>query len=235
MIKLSRRLGALAAMIPAGSKIADIGTDHAFLPCYLVREGIVPYAVGVEVREGPFQAACRTVMAYRLDKLIAIRLGDGLEPLKPGEVDLAILAGMGGNTIVDILECSPQIVEKLEGLVLQPMNGIELVRSWLAANSWGITREELLLEDKHYYQIIKAVKGSGQVSVGLELYYGPLLLTSRNPLLPELIEKDIRGLQDIREQLEKSTSEEAQGRSQEIEQRIRLMKELKECLSAATP
>lgn len=232
MLKLSRRLQALAAFIPVGSRVADIGTDHAFLPCYLLKTGISPLAIGVEVKEGPFLSACRTVSAYRLEERISIRLGDGLIPVQPGEVDVVILAGMGGNTMLEILERSPQVVEGLRGLVLQPMNGAEHVRSWLAESEWTIVAEDLLLEDGHYYQIIKATKGKGYIPVEMELYYGPLLIANRHQLLPELIEKDILALQDIKEQLAKSQSGEALSRFRELEQRVQLMKELKECLSA---
>lgn len=233
MLKLSRRLQALANFVPVGAKVADIGTDHAFLPCYLVKEGIVPFAIGIDVKEGPFQSAGRTVSAYHLKDQISIRLGDGLIPLQPGEVDVVILAGMGGNTMIEILEGSPQVVEGLHDLVLQPMNGAEYMRRWLTANEWIIVAEDLLLEDGHYYQIIKATRGTGQAVDGMELYYGPLLIANRHRLLPELIEKDIQALQDIIEQLAKSQSGEAQCRSRELGQRVKRMKELKECLLGA--
>lgn len=233
MIKLSKRLQAIAELVPPGARIADIGTDHAFLPCYLVKKGITPQAIGVEVKEGPYSAACRTVRAYHLEDKIDIRLGDGLKPLQPGEVEAVILAGMGGNTMLEILEAFPQLVDSLQTLILQPMNGAEHVRAWLARRGWAIADEELLLEDGRFYQVIKAVRGQGQIPAGMGLYYGPLLIASRHPLLPELIEKDIQALQDIKAQLAKSQSEMALERLRELEQRIQEMKELKECLSAA--
>lgn len=233
MIKLSRRLQALADYIPSDSRVADIGTDHAFLPCYLVKEGIAPFAVGIDVKEGPFQSASRTVNAYHLEEQISIRLGDGLMPLRPGEVDVVILAGMGGNTMIDILEGSPQVVEEVNCLVMQPMNGAEHLRSWLGGNDWIIIAEDLLVEDGHYYQIIKATRGREQALADMQLSYGPLLIADRHPLLPKLIEKDIQALQDIIEQLAKSQSAEVECRSEGLVQRVQRMKELKECLLGA--
>jgi len=233
MIKLSKRLQVLADFVPMGSRVADIGTDHAFLPCYLVKGGIANLAIGVDIREGPFRSACRTVRAYYLEDRISIRLGDGLAPLQPAEVDVVILAGMGGSTMLEILERSPQVVEKLQGLILQPMNGAEQVRDWLYSNNWVIGAEELLQEDGRYYQVIKAERGRGPKPEGLELFYGPRLINARHPLLPGLLQKDIEALQDIQTQLAKSQSDEALSRTKELERRVFLMKELKECLSAA--
>ncbi len=233
MIKLSRRLQALADLVPPGSRVADIGTDHALLPCYLLQQGISPSAVGIEIREGPLQAAYRNVQACKLTDKIDLRKGDGLKPLMPGEVETVILAGMGGNTIREILLDSPHVVRHLKCLIFQPMSGAENVRRWSEDNAWSIVAEDLLLENRHYYQVIKAVPGGGHKLSEAELYYGPLLIARKHPLLLPLVEKDLQALQDIKNQLAKSESEEAAKQSQEFTARILLLEELRECLSAA--
>jgi len=107
--KLSQRLLTLAQMVPRGARVADIGTDHAFLPCYLVKEKISPYVIGVEVKKGPYKKACFSVNKYNLEEQIELRLGNGLTVLKPGEVNTVVLAGMGGTVVCNILEQSPQV------------------------------------------------------------------------------------------------------------------------------
>ena len=108
MIKLSKRLQQIADFVPLGTKIADIGTDHALLPCYLVQEKISPWAIATDVNKGPLEVAKRQVKALLLADRVAVRLGDGLEPIEPLEVETVIISGMGGATIKNILDKSPK-------------------------------------------------------------------------------------------------------------------------------
>lgn len=232
MEKLSERLLSLAKMVPTGAKVADIGTDHAFLPCYLVKKKIVSHAIGIDVNEGPFQIAKRTVEEQRLSSLIEIRLGNGLLPLRPGEVDVAVLAGMGGSAMRDILVQSPEIVAGLNKLIIQPMIGAEAIRYWLHEQGWVIIEEDLIYEDKRVFQVIGAKKGKGQSLSLMEACYGPLLIRKRHPLLKQIIAKDIMGLQEILMQLAKSQSNEAKKKYSEFQEKMAMVKELYECLLA---
>lgn len=231
MINLSQRLQALADFVPPGMRIADIGTDHAFLPCYLVGTGICPSAIGVEVRPGPYDSARRTVRSYNLEKLIDLRLGNGLMPLKEGETEVIIIAGMGGALIAEILESSPQIIDSVSRLVLQPMNGAEIVRSWLYEKGWMIIGEALVKEDGRIYQIIAAEKGNQRMLTDAELLYGPVLIRESHPLLLELLQKDLQSWQEILHHLAKSRSETAERKRMAIKERIHLIKGLVGCLS----
>lgn len=238
-LKLSKRLMALAQMVPGGARVADIGTDHAFLPCYLVREKSVPYVIGVDVHQGPYERAQQTVQEAHLQDKIELRLGDGLAVIKAGEVELVVIAGMGGTAIRGILERAPHVISKLQKLILQPMNNAEMVRFWLQEHDWCITNEELIYEDKQYYQIIGAKpalaalnvsSGSSPFGGELEAAYGPLLIQNRHPLLPELLNRDLEGLQIVLQQLAQSTQEDAQLRYREYTQRMQKIKRLKEKL-----
>ncbi len=232
MEKLSERLLSLARMVPAGSKVADIGTDHAFLPCYLVKQKIVSYAVGIDVNEGPFQIARQTVNDQNLSSLIDIRLGNGLLPLKAGEVDVVVIAGMGGSTMREILAQSPEIVRGLRKIIVQPMIGAEAIRFWLHEQGWVIIQEELIYEDKRVFQIIGAERGKEQDLNLMEACYGPLLIKQRHPLLKEIIAKDIKGLQEILDQLAKSNSREVKKKYGEFQEKMKMIKELYQWLLA---
>lgn len=226
MIKLSQRLMALARLVPSGWRAADIGTDHAFLPCYLVENGISPSALGVDVREGPCQAALRTVQANDLADKVLIRLGDGLKPLAPGEVEVAILAGMGGSTMVEILEQSAEVVKPLKRLIFQPMTGSDTVRRWLSANGWSIIAEDLIAEDGRIFEVIAAEKGNNTSLGEAETLYGPLLIKNRHPLLGQILERDIRGVREILNRLIQSQSPEAKAKREEFSRKLQIMESL---------
>ncbi len=232
-MKLSKRLDALAQLVPYGLKVVDVGCDHGFLPCILVQKEISPFIIGVDVHKGPYKAACRTVEAYGLTDCVDVRLGDGLLPVKPGEAEVAILAGIGGSTIKDILEQSPLVVEQLKRLILQPMTGEDVVRHWLTSHGWVIVAEEIIAEDGRLYQIIAAEKGQAKKLEDIEVGYGPLLIKKRHELLPELLKKDVAAVQDILAQLAKSESSESQIKHKEFQNKLAKMKELEEWLSAA--
>ena len=234
-MKLSKRLARLAQLVPHGQKVVDVGCDHGLLPCFLVQNGISPSVIGVDVHQGPFETARRAVLAAGLEDHINIRLGDGLLPLQPGEADTAIIAGMGGGTMKDILVRSPLVVEQLQQIILQPMSGEGILRKWLSANGWSIIDEDLLEEDERMYQIIAARKGEGQELNEMEADYGPLLIKNRHELLGRLLQKDISAVQDILLQLAKSPSSQSKERQGEFVQKLAQMKELKEWLSVAKP
>lgn len=240
-LKLSERLLAIAALVPYGARVADIGTDHALLPCYLVESEKAASVIGVDVHRGPYERAWQTVREYSLEEYIKIRLGDGLTVLQPGEVDTVVIAGMGGTAISNIFTESPQVVGSLRKAILQPMTNPAAVRNWLWEHGWEITEEDLIYEDQQYYQLI----GAENVHLGatavrsffpeLAAEYGPLLIRHRHPLLPGLLERDLKAMQAMLEQLAKSSQEDVQLRYREAQQQMQKMKELREWLLVAKP
>lgn len=232
-MRLSKRLEGLARLVLHGRKAVDVGCDHGLLPCYLVKEGIAPFVIGIDVHEGPFLAACRAVEAAGLGNRIEIRRGDGLLPIEPGEAEVAIIAGMGGAAIRDILEQSPLVVRRLARLVLQPMNGERFVRRWLAGHGWTIAAEDIIEEDGRLYQIIAADKGSVQPLTERDGDYGPLLIKQRHPLLLELLKKDETAVQEILRELAKSKSDVSEQKKEALLKRLAGIKELEEWLSVA--
>lgn len=188
MLKLGERLMQVASFVPSGAKLADIGTDHAYLPIYLVHHNKIAYAVAGEVNQGPYQAAQDAIESYGLAEKISLRLGNGLEILKPAEVDTVSIAGMGGGTVADILAKSPDITCSLQRIIIQPMNGAALIREWLMTHGWVICDEALVKEDGRLYEIIVAERGWAAEIDSILYDVGPVIWLKRLPLLKEHIE-----------------------------------------------
>lgn len=176
------RLARVAAQVPAGARLADIGSDHAYLPVALLRRGAIATAVAGEVAVTPFQAAERTVRDNGLEAQVTVRLANGLAAIEPGDGITAItMCGMGGETIRDILLAGAGRLSGQERLILQPNGGEQPLRQWLMANHYRILHEEVLRENRFDYEIIVAER-SGPVSYSdRELYFGPLQLQARSP------------------------------------------------------
>lgn len=179
---LSQRLERVAAQVPVGARLADIGSDHGYLPVALLRRGAIVAAVAGEVALTPFHAAERTVHASGLAQHISVRLADGLAAIVPGDAITAVtLCGMGGETIRDILDSGKTHLGGEERLILQPNGGEQPLRQWLMDNGYRLIFEEVIRENRFDYEILVAER-SGPVQYSAEeLYFGPLQLQARSP------------------------------------------------------
>lgn len=177
MVKLSRRLSAIAARVPQGSVLADIGTDHALLPVYLVQHHVIARAVAGELNEGPYEAARQQVLSAGLAQQIDVRRGNGLSVIGPGEVDTVTIAGMGGALITDILSAGLDRLAGVETLILQPNVAEDAVRRWLFEHEYVLLDEAILSEDGVTYEILYA-KHARYASVSNEEIYRPRLLSN---------------------------------------------------------
>nr|WP_224789814.1 tRNA (adenine(22)-N(1))-methyltransferase TrmK [Pseudomonas fluorescens] len=179
---LSMRLECVAAQVPAGARLADIGSDHGYLPVALMRRGAIVSAVAGEVALTPFGAAERTVRENELEERISVRLANGLEAIEPADGITAVsICGMGGETIRDILESGKTRLRGVERLILQPNGGEQPLRQWLMNNGYRIVCEQLLRENRFDYEIIVAERASAVVYTAQELYFGPIQMQARSP------------------------------------------------------
>ncbi|AOZ15203.1 tRNA (adenine(22)-N(1))-methyltransferase [Pseudomonas lundensis] len=179
---LSMRLERVAAHVPVNARLADIGSDHAYLPVALMRRGVITGAVAGEVALTPFTAARRTVQANDLADAITVRRADGLMAIEPEDAITAItLCGMGGETIRDILEQGKSRLSGEERLILQPNGGEHPLRQWLMENGYRILCEEVLRENRFDYEIIVAARSGTVKYSAQELYFGPLHMQARSP------------------------------------------------------
>ena len=204
-----KRLETLADMAPRTDTLADIGTDHGMLLTGLALAGKIRRGIGVEIAQGPFARAQAHIAGLGLADTIEMRLGDGLSPLSPGEATACAIAGMGGPTIVGILEDCPAVAEALDWMLLQPMTWEGRVRLYLQEKGWRICGEDLVEERGILYQIILAERGSMPSLSDAEAVFGPMLIGGRHPLLVELVRQRVQGLQDIVDGLGRSQTEES--------------------------
>ncbi len=151
---LDSRLKAVASFVRQGSRVADIGTDHALLPCALVAAGHCPSAIASDVRKGPVAAAERSVSAVGLSQKVHIRLGDGLSTIRPDEAEDIVIAGMGGETIADILQRAPWTKAKTYRFILQPMTRAERLRRFLFENGFSIDEEKVVVDGNRCYTVL---------------------------------------------------------------------------------
>lgn len=179
---LSMRLERVAAQVPAGARLADIGSDHAYLPVALLRRGAIAAAVAGEVALTPFSAAQRTVRDNGLEQQVSVRLANGLAAIEPADGISAIsICGMGGETIRDILDSGKAHLNGQERLILQPNGGEQPLRLWLMENGYRILCEEILRENRFDYEIIVAERAGPVTYSAEQLYFGPLQMQARSP------------------------------------------------------
>ncbi|AZF06422.1 tRNA (adenine(22)-N(1))-methyltransferase TrmK [Pseudomonas sp. R5-89-07] len=224
---LSMRLERVAALVPAGARLADIGSDHAYLPVALMRRGVIAHAVAGEVAATPFHAAQRTVRDNGLEQRIQVRRANGLAAIEADDAITAIsLCGMGGETIRDILDSGKAQLNGQQRLILQPNGGEQPLRQWLMDNGYRILHEELLHENRFYYEIIVA-ECTGPVTYTEEqLYFGPLHLEMRSPMFVAKWQRLLRKKQKTLANFEKARQSVPQEKLHEIGRQIQWITQL---------
>lgn len=215
-MELSRRLMTVAGGVTKGNRLADIGTDHGYIPIYLVQEGICPSAIAMDVNQGPLDRAKSHIQEYGLTDKIGTRLSNGLEQLDPSEADSIVIAGMGGALMTDILTRGIHVVKAGKEFLLQPQSEIFKVRHFLHDNGYAIVQEQIVKEDGKYYFILKALPGDQHYEEEYLYEYGEILLREKSPLMMEYLEREMNKYHKIMESLEENPSEASQVRRQEV-------------------
>lgn len=225
--ELSKRLETVGRFVPEAARLADIGSDHAYLPVALMLKGKIDFAIAGEVVKGPFESAKRQVMKNGLSERIEVRLANGLDAIeKDDQISAITIAGMGGSLIRDILESGRQN-QRLSGeerLILQPNIGEKTLRTWLKENNYQIIAEEIIEENKKIYEIIVAEKKEQPIDYSeKELMFGPFLLEEKNAAFSAKWQREFKQREVILEQL-KNASE--QNRYETIQQEVEWIKEV---------
>lgn len=200
---LKGRLKLIADKVPVCKTVADIGTDHAYLPIYLIQQGRCQKAIASDVRIGPVQVADRNITKYKLNENIETRLGSGLGTLGNNEADSIIIAGMGGTLVSELLEADAEKTFGATALVLQPMNDLDIVRKWLYEHKFDIYDEELAAEGNKIYCVLAArYDGKDKKYQEFQLHVGEKLIANQDPLLLAYCRMKVRQIERVLKQLE---------------------------------
>lgn len=225
-MELSKRLQTVANAVTPGSRVADVGTDHGYVPIYLVERGLCPGAIAMDVNEGPLARAEEHIRAEGLSDRIQTRKSDGLVALAPEETDAVVIAGMGGALMCRILQDATAFLEAGRELILQPQSEWFKVRRLLSASGYRIIQEWFLEEEGKYYVVIKAGPAPGTDRESREgtlaedaandfiCRYGAFLLDRRDPVLIAYLKKEAQKKRQILHHLSETDDKQQQRRRQ---------------------
>ncbi len=206
-MKLSKRLELVASFVQEGSRVADVGTDHGYVPIALVERRTAIKAIAMDLREGPLMRAKTHIREAGLEDCIETRLSDGLTALRTGEADTVIIAGMGGELVIHILEQGRPLWEETKRFILSPQSDLEAVRRYLG-NSGFVTEQESMTEDEGKYYTVMAVRRKKAEENGKtgadegELRYGRLLIEKKDPVLAAFLKKEEKRIESVLKKIE---------------------------------
>lgn len=219
-VALPHRLKTVLELLPPATSVADIGTDHGYLPVYLARRGGFSHLIATDLKPGPLRAALASAVKYGVAEAIELRMGDGLEPLDPGEVEVVVIAGMGEATIISLLRRDQCKARSFRYLVLQPMDGAARLRRFLKEVNWGLEQEAVVLDRGKFYQTLRVNPQSpfqlpnelfqdGMFTEEDVLIFGPHLLRRRDPMLKRMLTARRNHWQGVLSRISRSRSAES--------------------------
>lgn len=205
-MKLTPRLEKIAKLVDKGSTIIDVGTDHGYIPSFLIANNTIGSCIASDINQGPLNAAKDTLKQLGLKDKVELRLGSGLEVVKESDdIGSVVIAGMGGETIIAILENRPSYMEDFT-LIVQPMTEVPLVREYLKKNNWEIVDEDLAQEDMRFYEIIKAIRTNKSIDYTyMELRFGPVILRKKSEEFLSYLKRQLDKKQIILENMKRGT------------------------------
>ena len=192
-LPLSTRLLACAGFVNKGDRVADIGCDHGYLSIHLLTTGVASSCIASDVAEGPLQSAMRNARKFGVQENITFHLSDGVQNI-PRDFDTLVCAGMGGDTMIHILESAPWLKHERYRLILQCQSKRPELRKWLYAQGFAIRRETLAKDGKFCYPVMEIVYAPGESLSGAGLYITPALRSSGSPLLKEFYDRVLGGI-----------------------------------------
>ncbi len=222
MLQLSKRLLAVADLAGTAKILADVGTDHGYIPVYLATCGKIEMAIAMDINQGPLMRAQEHIRFYGLNDRIEARLSDGLLSLQPGEADVIVIAGMGGALMTKILSEGEAVAVSAKRLVLQPQSEIFAFRCFLLEHGYQITAENMVYEDGKFYSMMAVEPGSSVSNTETERFcqmsckYGPLLIKQRHPVLLQYLKQQKDQKKRILSCLNENARQDVSGRREEI-------------------
>ncbi len=223
-MELSERLNFIIKNIENTSVLADIGTDHGYIPLHAIRNGICSKAIAIDINKDPLDKARLNAILEGMGDELEFRLGDGLKALEKDEVEVTVIAGMGGNLIRDILEAQIEKVNSMKYLILQPAQNPEVLREYLYTNNYEIIHEDLCLDENIYYELFKVRRKEGEATNLDSIYYevSPKLLMQKHPLMKEYLISKVENYEKINSFITESTIN-ANERRKSIQEKIEVI------------
>lgn len=223
-MELSERLNFIIKNIENTSVLADIGTDHGYIPLHAIRNGICSKAIAIDINKDPLDKARLNAILEGMGDELEFRLGDGLKALEKDEVEVTVIAGMGGNLIRDILEAQIEKVNSMKYLILQPAQNPEVLREYLYTNNYEILHEDLCLDENIYYELFKVRRKEGEDTNLDSIYYevSPKLLMQKHPLMKEYLISKVENYEKINSFITESTIN-ANERRKSIQEKIEVI------------
>ncbi len=221
-MSLSKRLKMVADMVRCGSKVADIGTDHGYLPAHLTRSGKCPEGIAADLRKGPLENARETLHIYNVEDKVQLRLSDGLDSVLPHECDDIVFAGMGGTLIAELLNRTEWVKDKEKRIIAQPMTHSEDIRKFFVLNGFKIIEENACYDDRNYIAICAEYTGEKEEKDDLYYYIGSHPITD-NEASFNYAKKQILRVRKRAEALEKANIQ-----SDEKDMLFKILKQVEE-------
>lgn len=196
-MELSKRLQAVANLVSDGVSVVDVGTDHGYIPIYLLESQKSPKVLAMDVNLGPLKKAERHIREHGLQSHIETRQSDGVQNVVPGEFECVVIAGMGGALTVRILKNGDSVFRSVKEFILQPQSELWKVRKYLCEHKYRIIAEDMVVEDGKFYPMMKVINGQASAYNTVELQYGRKLLEQKHPVLKMFLEKELKVKTDI--------------------------------------
>lgn len=219
-MQLSKRMQAIADLIVPCRTLADVGTDHGYIPIYALQQKLVQRAIAMDINKGPLERAESHIQEYGLDAYIETRLSDGVSKLLPNEADLVVIAGMGGGLMQKILEEGKAVFDTVPYVILQPQSEIEKFRYYLAERHWMIEKEDMIYEDGKYYPMMRVCHGGTEMPNEIEARFGKYLLEAKHPILKNYLDKEKANCFQIIKKLYEHGKDDQDVRVQELKKEI---------------
>ncbi len=231
-MELSKRLQTVADFVTQKT-VADIGTDHGYVPIYLHKKGVAEKIIACDINKKPLEKARENIQRANAQNVILTRLGNGLEPIRPQEVQSIVIAGMGGMLMISLLENAPHVVQTVNELVLCPHLDVAKVRKYVQKIGFYIAEEKMILEEGKYYTILHMLRGKEAYEKEIEYIFGKILLQRRDTVLKQYLKKEKIRLEKIERALYETQTEQSKLRLQQIQKQKRNIKEAEKWLYCA--
>ena len=231
IVQLSTRLAAIASFVPRGSHVIDVGTDHAYIPIYLVEEGLAVSCLATDINKGPLEKAQKNLAAHGICH-VELMQTNGVEGIAPDKGDVLMISGMGGYLIVDILKRGQALIKNIKRMILQPQQDIVEVRKYLHTIGFEIVDETFVKDEDKYYTVIVAEPGKVKTyDKEYEYLYGKCLIEKKLPVFKEWIEMKLAKQEGIYNALQSQDTPSAMARKGELEKEIQVLREVATCLN----